>query len=93
MYVFLINYDLNHFGPIEISGQIETTYKDGRSRVQYLGGAVKTKYPDGREEAQWPDGTKLWTDGNGHGVMTFPSGIRELYTPICKVINFLFIFY
>lgn len=31
-----------------------------------------------------PDGTKLWTDGKGHGVMTFPSGIREIYTPICK---------
>lgn len=43
------------------------------------------KYPDGREEAQWPDGTKLWTDGKGHGVMTFPSGMREIYTPICKV--------
>ena len=53
--------------------------------MQYLGGAQKMKYPDGREEAQWPDGTKLWTDGKGHGVMTFPSGMREIYTPICKV--------
>ena len=46
------------------------------------------KYPDGREEAQWPDGTKLWTDGKGHGVMTFLSGMREIYTPICKVSSF-----
>lgn len=43
------------------------------------------KYPDGREDSQLPDGTKLWTDGKGHGVMTFSSGIREIYTPICKV--------
>lgn len=50
------------------------------------------KYPDGREEAQWPDGTKLWTDGKGHGVMTFPSGMREIYTPICKVIFHMFFF-
>ena len=50
-----------------------------------MGGAQKTKHPDGREEAQWPDGTKLWTDGKGHGEMTFPSGVREIYTPICKV--------
>lgn len=47
------------------------------------------KYPDGREDSQLPDGTKLWTDGKGHGVMTFPSGIREIYTPICKVGFFL----
>lgn len=66
------------------SGQIETTYPDGRSQVQYASGASKTKYMDGREEAHWPDGTKLWTDGKGHGVMTFPSGMREIYTPICK---------
>nr|CAG4636937.1 EOG090X04JL [Ceriodaphnia reticulata]SVE72878.1 EOG090X04JL [Ceriodaphnia reticulata] len=45
---------------------------------------MKMKYPDGREDSQLPDGTKLWTDGKGHGVMTFPSGIREIYTPICK---------
>ncbi len=69
------------------SGQIETTYPDGRSQVQYASGASKTKYMDGREEAHWPDGTKLWTDGKGHGVMTFPSGMREIYTPICKVIS------
>lgn len=75
----LINFNYN------FSGQIETTFPDGRSQVQYLGGAQKMKYPDGREEAQWPDGTKLWTDGKGHGVMTFPSGMREIYTPICKV--------
>lgn len=71
------------------SGQIETTYPDGRSQVQYPGGAMKMKYPDGREDSQMPDGTKLWTDGKGHGVMTFPSGIREIYTPICKVSNCL----
>ncbi len=46
---------------------------------------MKMKYPDGREDSQLPDGTKLWTDGKGHGVMTFLSGIREIYTPICKV--------
>jgi hypothetical protein len=71
------------------SGQIETTYPDGRSQVEYPGGAQKMKYPDGREDSQLPDGTKLWTDGKGHGVMTFPSGIREIYTPICKVGFFL----
>ena len=48
------------------------------------------KYPDGREDSQLPDGTKLWTDGKGHGVMTFPTGIREIYTPICKVSFFVF---
>lgn len=67
------------------SGQVETTYPDGRSQVQYPGGAVKIKYPDGREDSKLPDGTTLWTDGKGHGVMTFPSGVKEIYTPICKV--------
>lgn len=79
----------NNFLKFNCSGQVETTFPDGRSHVKYPGGAQKTKYPNGREEAELPDGTKLWTDDKGHGVMTFPSGIREIYTSICKVRDFL----